>query len=87
VFAEGQAMRRIPMYMQDWIDKLNGFLTLNDRAILDHAGKVSHELAKEIAENAYDRFNANRIHEQDQLVSTFDKIASALPTRKSKTKK
>lgn len=50
VFAEGQAMRRIPMRMRDWIAKLNGFLTLNDRAILENAGKVSHELARELAE-------------------------------------
>lgn len=49
VFAEGQAMRRVPMYMKDWITKLNGFLTINDRAILDHAGKISHELAKVLA--------------------------------------
>jgi hypothetical protein len=87
VFAEGQAMRRIPMYMQDWIDKLNGFLTLNDRAILNHAGKVSHEIAKKIAEEAYHLFNINRVHEQDQIGNDFDKITGALQTRKGKTKK
>ena len=41
IFAEGQAMRRIAMTMQDWISKLEGFLTLNDREILQGAGKVS----------------------------------------------
>jgi len=35
VFAEGQAMRRIPMRMADWIKKLNDFLSINERAILD----------------------------------------------------
>jgi hypothetical protein len=50
VFAEGQAMRRIPMYMQDWFDKLNGFLKLNDRDILESTGKISHEMAKQLAE-------------------------------------
>ncbi len=50
VFAEGQAMRRIPMTMADWITKLDGFLTLNDRDILSHAGKISHQMAKQIAE-------------------------------------
>ena len=50
VFAEGQAMRRIPMYMTDWIDKLNGFLSLNDRDILEDAGRISHEMAKQLAE-------------------------------------
>jgi hypothetical protein len=48
IFAEGQAMRRIPMRMNDWIKKLNGFLSLNDRKILEHAGKISHETAKEL---------------------------------------
>ena len=38
IFAQGQAMRRVPMHMADWIEKLNGFLTLNDRDILTDAG-------------------------------------------------
>ncbi|MCI5197516.1 MAG: hydroxyacid dehydrogenase [Candidatus Electrothrix sp. AW5] len=60
VFAEGQAMRRIPMHMTDWIAKLDGFLQLNDRNILEHAGKVSHKMAKELAQSEYDRFDQNR---------------------------
>jgi len=39
-FAEGQAMRRIPMHMRDWINKLDAFLNINDRQILTHAGKI-----------------------------------------------
>ena len=39
VFAEGQAKRRVPMHMKDWITKLYGFMTVNDRDILTHAGK------------------------------------------------
>lgn len=54
IFAQGQAMQRVPMRMKDWIEKLHGFLTLNNRKILDHAGKISHELAKEIAEKEYE---------------------------------
>jgi len=42
-FAQGQAQRRVPMYMKIWIEKLNGFLTLNDREILNNAGSISHE--------------------------------------------
>ncbi len=49
VFAEGQAMRRVPMHMRDWKTKLHGFLTLNERAILDHAGKISQEMALKLA--------------------------------------
>ena len=36
--------------MKDWIEKLNGFLQLNERNILEHAGKISHEMAKDLAE-------------------------------------
>jgi hypothetical protein len=53
VFAEGQAMQRIPMHMEDWIEKLHGFLQINNRNILQDAGKISHELAVEIAENNF----------------------------------
>ena len=58
IFAEGQAMRRVPMHMADWIEKLNGFLTLNDRDILTHAGRISHEMAQAKAELEYDKFKA-----------------------------
>jgi len=43
------------MYMKDWIEKLNGFLNLNDRRILNHAGKISHQMAVEFAEKEYIR--------------------------------
>ncbi|NOY57553.1 MAG: virulence RhuM family protein [Calditrichaeota bacterium] len=45
-----ELLRRIPMYMKNWTEKLDGFLRLNDRNILEHAGKISHEIAKELAE-------------------------------------
>jgi len=58
IFAEGQAMRRIPMRMADWIKKLDAFLTLNERDILTHAGRISHEAAQAKAELEYDKFQA-----------------------------
>lgn len=58
IFAQGQAMRRVPMHMADWIEKLNGFLTLNERDILTHAGRISHEMAQAKAELEYDKFKA-----------------------------
>ena len=61
VFAEGQAMRRIAMHMTDWIVKLDGFLSLNDRNILEHAGKISHQMAKELAEKEYGHFSQDRL--------------------------
>lgn len=43
IFAAEQARRHIPMYMKDWITKLHGFLTLNNRQILNGGGFISHE--------------------------------------------
>ncbi|NOQ93552.1 MAG: hydroxyacid dehydrogenase [Methylophaga sp.] len=61
IFAEGQAMRRISMTMADWLKKLDGFLTLNDRDILEHAGKISHQMAKQLAEQEYEQFQNQRL--------------------------
>jgi hypothetical protein len=84
VFAEGQAMRRIPMYMKDWIDKLNGFLSLNDRDILEDAGRISHEMAKQLAEAEYDKFNRKRIASTDKQDSDFDKTVKMIEQQKKK---
>jgi hypothetical protein len=59
-FAELQAMNRRPMYMADWVSKLDDFLRLSEREILGHAGKVSHDAATLKAEREYDRFAAER---------------------------
>lgn len=59
IFAEGQAQRRIPMKMIDWIEKLHGFLTLNDRDILQNAGNISNELAAEHALLEYKKFRSS----------------------------
>ncbi len=82
VFAEGQAMRRIPMTMADWINKLDAFMTLNDRDILTHAGKVSHDMAKEWAEGEYDKFRLNTIKIGDLLDNDFDRVIKKLPVKK-----
>jgi len=64
-FAELQARNRKPMYMADWIKKLNDFLTLNDREILEHAGRISAEMAKELAEAEYEKFRLKQIQTDD----------------------
>jgi hypothetical protein len=86
VFAEGQAMRRVPMHMKEWIAKLHAFLTINDRDILEHAGKISHELAQEIAEAEYEKFNAKQIAHADHIGSDFDNAIKRLPPPKPKKK-
>ena len=84
VFAEGQAMRRIPMYMKDWINKLNGFLSLNDRDILEDAGRISHEMSKQSAEAEYEKFNRKRIENRDKQDSDFDKTVKMIEEQKKK---
>src|SRR4030066_1964731 len=84
VFAEGQAIRRIPMHMKDWIQKLDGFLSLNDREILEHAGKISHQLAVEHAEAQYDSFNLHRIEANDKAENDFDKAAKMIEAKAKK---
>ncbi len=64
-FAELQARQRKPMYMADWIKKLHDFLTLNDREILEHAGKISAEMAKELAEAEYEKYRQKQIEAED----------------------
>jgi Virulence protein len=83
VFAEGQAMRRIPMHMQDWVSKLDGFLSLNDREVLSHAGKVSHELAKQLAEAEYDRFHQQRLDADAESDGAFEKAIAAIEHREA----
>ncbi len=73
VFATGQAIQRVPMYMKDWITKLNGFLTLNNREILEHAGRISHELAKGKAETEYKIYQTKQLNTQKQLDTDFEK--------------
>jgi len=78
VFAEGRAMRRIPMHMNDWTAKLDSFLQLNDRNILEHAGRISHEMAKELAETEYEKFNRVRIRYSDSKESDFDETVKQI---------
>ena len=69
-YAENQAARQIPMRMQDWIEKLDAFLRFNEYDILQDAGKVSHEVAKTLAEKAYEQY---RIQQDENYESDFDK--------------
>jgi hypothetical protein len=88
VFAEGQAMRRIPMSMADWVKKLDGFLTLNDRDILDNAGKISHDMAKQHAESQYELFHQQRQQEDaagaDKRLADLSQLAHQLSDKTRK---
>ncbi len=79
--AELQAMRRIPMTMADWEERLSGFLKLWDREILQDAGKVTAELAKSHAETEFEKY---RITQDRLFESDFDKMVKALPQKGGK---
>ena len=55
-FAEFQAISHKPMYMKDWIQKLDDFLKLSGKELLTHAGAISAEVAKLKADTEYDKF-------------------------------
>lgn len=62
-FAELQAKSHIPMYMKDWIQKLDDFLKLSGKELLNHAGSVSAEVAKLKANDEYDKFRERTQHQ------------------------
>jgi hypothetical protein len=69
--AEVQAERHIPMTMADWEERLNGFLRLWDREVLQDAGKISAELAKMHAESEFEKY---RIVQDRLYQSDFDRM-------------
>ncbi len=75
-FAELQAMQRKPMHMKDWIEKLHSFLTLNDREILKHLGKISHDEAEEFAMEEFEKYQKQlQSHEPDELDKAIKKLS------------
>ena len=71
-YAEDQAERQCPMFMKDWIDKLNAFLQFNNRDILENTGKVSKAVADKIASQEYEKYNYRRIIQN--TTDDFDKF-------------
>lgn len=55
-FAETMAQQQTPMYMKDWIQRLDAILQLNGRELLTHAGKISHEMAMEKSEKELEKY-------------------------------
>ncbi len=76
--AELQARNRKPMYMRDWIAKLDDFLRLSEREILTHAGKITHEAAIEIAEAEYEQFRARQLTKPSEVEKHFLDVAEKI---------
>lgn len=70
-----QANRGIIMYMKDWVAKLNAFLKFNERQILDNAGRITHEVAEELALTEYEKY---RKVQDKNYISDFDTLTKKL---------
>ena len=74
-FAEARAKRHIPMTMEDWAKRIDAYLNSDERPLLQDAGSVSHEQAKEFAETEFEKY---RVIQDRLFESDFDRFA--LPT-------
>lgn len=88
-YAEAQALAEKPMFMRDWIQKLRLVLTMNEKNILEHAGKISHKVAVDKATKEYVAYK-----EQQRQIEHFDSIKQLdqdlkriAPRKSNKTKK
>ena len=70
-FAELQALNHVPMYMNDWLAKLDEFLKVSGRRVLDHAGKISAEVARLKADTEYDKFKERTQNELSPVEQHF----------------
>lgn len=70
-FAELQALNRKPMYMRDWVAKLDDFLRLSGRDILTHAGKISHDAALSKAHEELEKYRALHAEEPSLVEKHF----------------
>jgi len=87
-FAELQAQSRKPMYMRDWIAKLDDFLKLSEREILTHAGRMSHEIAVAKAEAEYEKYHQHRLSQPSEVEKHFATAVEKIKQlQSSKTKK
>jgi hypothetical protein len=68
-YAENQAQKGVVLFMKDWVLKLDAFLQFNEESVLNHQGKVSHEVALALAESEYEKY---RIIQDKMIESDFD---------------
>ena len=76
--AEVRALNRQPMYMSDWLVKLDDFLRLGGRDILKHAGRISHERAVEKAEREFEKYHRTQLAQPSKVEQDFDAAVKGL---------
>ena len=72
-FAETMAQQRTPMYMNDWIERLDTILQLNGRELLKHAGRISHEMALQKSEAEFEKYKiGQKATEREQSLKEIE---------------
>ena len=74
-YAERQARRGNIMYMQDWVNRLDAFFQFNEEDILQNKGKITAAIAKEFAENEFEKY---RIIQDRLYKSDFDRLVAQI---------
>ena len=78
-YAELQAKNKKVMYMKDWVLKLDAFLQFNEKEVLKHKGKISHEVAVALALNEFEKY---RVVQDKEYLSDFDKLLLKMENKK-----
>ena len=87
-YAEAQALAEKPMYMRDWVQKLQLILTMNEKNILEHAGTISHKLAVAKATKEYDAYKEQqRLKDHFESIKQLDQDLKRIAPRKNNKKK
>ena len=79
--AELQAMRKKPMYMKDWVARLDDYLRMTDSEVLQNAGKVSHALAEQKAKDEYQKYKQLHSGELSRVEQAFLESVEATAKR------
>jgi len=78
-FAEAMAQQQTPMYMKDWIDRLDTIIQMNGRELLSHAGKISHQMALDKSALEYDQYqDQQKRAEREASLQELEKDLDAL---------
>lgn len=84
-FAEVMAQQQTPMYMKDWIQRLDAIIQLNGRELLTHAGKISHQMALEKSTLEYDKYReAQRQIEHEESIKELEQDLKLLKPQQTK---
>jgi len=82
-FAETMAQQQTPMYMKDWISRLDSILQLNGRDLLTHAGKISHEMALQKSGDEFEKYNTEQKKiEKEQSLKEIERDIEKLKKQK-----